>query len=142
VKDIELAKKILSEENLAIAIVREGKCIYKSDRRGIYPLYMALINHKEELQNASSADRVIGRGAAQLYEYAKVKYVFANVISEGTKEVLEKSGIAYEAEKTVPYIKNREQNGMCPVETLSYQSKDIDELLKNMASFLKDLNLI
>jgi hypothetical protein len=141
-KDLELAKKILCNENLTIALVKEGRCIYKSDKRGIYPLYMALLTHKEELKGASAADKVVGRGAAKLYECAKVKNVYSKIISEGTKEVFEKAGIEYETEKIVPYIKNREQNGMCPIESISYDSKDTEELMNKIEAFLKGINLL
>ena len=38
-KDIELAKKYLEEDNLSIAVVKNGELIYKSQEKGIKPMY-------------------------------------------------------------------------------------------------------
>lgn len=140
--DLKLAKEILEKEELTLAAVRDGKCIYKSKKRGIYPLYIAVRDLKEHMDGASAADKVIGRGAAQLYAYAKVKNVFSNMISEGTREIFEEAGIYYEADKTVPKIMNRDKTGMCPVEAISYGSESIEEVLKKIEEFLKNINLL
>lgn len=141
-KDIELAKKILFDEDMAIAIVKKDKCIYKSKKRGIYPLYIAVTEIKDELDGASVADRVIGRGAAQLYAYTEVKHVYARMISDGTEEIFKDCSIDYEAELTVPYIKNRDKTGMCPIETISDESENFEELLKKIKEFLRSENLL
>ena len=140
--DLYLAKQFMENEELAIAIVKDGKCIYKSKKRGIYPLYIAVTQLSLIMEGSSAADKVIGRGAALLYKYTKVRNIYSKMISEGTKEIFEESGITYESEKIVPYIMNREKTGMCPVETLSYQAKNIEELLANIEDFLKKINLL
>lgn len=141
-KDIDLAKSTLSNRNLSLVIVKDGQIIYESDRRGIYPLYMAVKECGDVMKNASAADKVIGRGAARLYQFSGIKSIYAYLISEGTKEVFTESNIAFEAEKTVPHIKNREGTGMCPVETLSYESETFDDLMERIEGFLKQINLI
>ncbi|MBV1757009.1 MAG: DUF1893 domain-containing protein [Dethiosulfatibacter sp.] len=141
-KDIDIAKTVLSTEKQSLVIVKNGQIIYKSDRRGIYPLYMAVKECGPELEDASAADKVVGRGAAQLYQFSKVKSIYTYMISEGTREVFKENHIAFETEKTVPFIKNREGTGMCPVETLSYEAETFDDLLKRIEDFLTKLNLI
>ncbi|HBH13732.1 MAG TPA: DUF1893 domain-containing protein [Clostridiales bacterium] len=140
--DLDIAKTTLKTEKLSLVIVKNGQIIYKSDKRGIYPLYMAVKENGSRLEGATAADKVIGRGAAQLYRFAKVKSIYAYMISEGTKEVFDESRITYETEITVPFIKNREGTGMCPVETLSYEAKTFEELILSMEGFLKRINLL
>lgn len=40
--DIDLAKKLLSDKDFALAIVKEGKLIYSSRDKGISPIYTAV----------------------------------------------------------------------------------------------------
>lgn len=140
--DLDIAKTTLTTEKISLVIVKDGQIIYKSDRRGIYPLYMAVKECGPEMEGASAADKVIGRGAALLYQYMKTKSIYAYLISEGTREVFVEGHIEFETEKTVPFIKNREGTGVCPVETLSYETETLDQLMFRIAGFLKKINLI
>jgi hypothetical protein len=141
-KDIDIAKTKLNEEKLSLIIVKNGSVLYKSDRRGIYPLYMAVKECGPEMEGTSAADKVVGRGAALLYQFMKVKSIYAYLISEGTREVLVEGNIEFETEKTAPYIKNRDGTGMCPVETLSYETENLNQLMLSIEGFLRKINLI
>jgi len=141
-RDLELAKEILDKEGLTLALVRDEECFYKSKERGIKPLYIALINHKEKLKGASAADKIVGKGAALLYIRGEVNDIYAKVISKSSVEVLEKEKISIEKEIMVPYIKNRDMSGMCPIETMAEEDGDIDSLLKRIEKFLKMNKLI
>ena len=140
--DLNLAREILEKEDLTLAVVKNGECIYRSKKRGIYPLYTAVHDIKDKLNGASAADKVIGRGAAQLYAYAGIGSVYATLVSKGTREVFDEAGIEYPAQKYVPKIMNREKTGMCPVETISYESETIEELLEKIEGFLKRIGMI
>lgn len=139
-KDIELAKRILDSEKQAIVIVKEGRIIFSSNGKGIKPIYTALKELKSELRGSSIADKVIGKAAAMICEYAGIKELSTKLISENAINVLENTSIIYNYEKSVPYIKNRDQSGMCPVETLSLKTNNIDELLIGVSNFLKSIN--
>ena len=69
-----------------------------------------------------------------------IKELSTKLISENAINVLENTSIIYEYEKSVPYIKNRDQSGMCPVETLSLKVNNIDDLLVEISSFLANIN--
>lgn len=139
-KDIELAKSLLDSKKLAIVIVKEGQVIFSSDGKGIKPIYTALNELKYELKGSSIADKVVGKAAAMICEYAGIKELSTKLISENAISVLENTSIIYNYEKSVPYIKNRDQSGMCPVETLSLKVSNIDELLIGVSDFLKSIN--
>jgi hypothetical protein len=140
--DLKIAKEILEKDNLTLAIVKDGECFFKSKERGIKPLYTALMNHEEKLDGASAADKIVGKGAALLYVRGKIENLFAKVISKNSLEVLENVNIYIEKEKLVPYIKNRDLTGMCPIETMAEEDGNIDSLLIRIESFLKNNNLI
>ena len=137
--DIELAKNLLDNEQRALVIVKEGKVLFSVDGKGIKPVYTALNELKDELKGSSVADKVIGKAAAMIYEHAAIKELSTKLISENAINVLGNTSIIYEYEKSVPYIKNRDQSGMCPVETLSLKVNNIDDLLVEISSFLANI---
>ena len=138
--DIELAKNILDNEQRALVIVKDGKVLFSVDGKGIKPIYTAFNELKDELKGSSVADKVIGKAAAMIYEHAAIKELSTKLISENAINVLGNTSIIYEYEKSVPYIKNRDQSGMCPVETLSLKVNNIDDLLVEISSFLANIN--
>lgn len=142
--DIEIAKKILFEEDLKICIVKNKEVIYKSIKRGIYPMYDAVINQFNELEGASVADRVVGRAAALLNVYAKVATVYSEVISENALALLKENEIEVSYDTSVSGIQNREKNDACPIEKISSKVKDYEytALLLKIKEFLIDIKAI
>ncbi len=139
-KDIELAKNLLDNDDKAIVIVKDGKVIFTSEGRGIKPIYTALNEFKEELEGSSVADKVIGKAAAMICKHAGIKELSTKLISKEAVNVLKNTSIVYEYDKLVPYIKNRDQSGMCPVETLSIETNNIDDLLLKISIFIERIN--
>lgn len=136
-KDIELAKKYLEEDNLALAVVKNGELIYKSQEKGIKPMYFLAVNEKGILKGTSIADKVIGKGAAMLCSYIGAKELYAQLISEGAIKVLEEENIVYTYDRICPYIKNREKSDMCPVEKIATNVDDMETLLGEIGKLLK-----
>jgi len=140
-RDIDMAVELLEKEGLSLAIVKDSKVIFTSTSKGIKPLYTAYEEHKAELEDSSVADRVTGRAAAMLCVHAGVKELKTKLISENAINVLNKTNIIYEYDECTPFIENRDRTGMCPVETLSLKSDDINELLKEIKNFLGSINM-
>lgn len=139
-KDIELAKKILHDENQKLVVVKDGIVIFKSQDRGIKPMYILATELKDKSQGSSIADRVIGKGAALLCAYIGVKYVYGELMSEGGIDILHNSKIQCEMNATCKYIKNRDKSGLCPIEERSLDIDDPEVLLERIENFLKTLN--
>lgn len=137
--DIEIAKKVLWEENQKIVVVKEGQVLFKSIDRGIKPMYYLAQNMKEEVRGSSLADRVIGKGAAIICGYLGVKKLYAELISQNAISVLDKEGIAYEFRKKCDYIKNRDKTDYCPIEKRSLDTENPEVLLSRIEVFLKSL---
>lgn len=139
-KDIEIAKYLLKKEDLTLVIVNNGEVIYKSNKRGISPLFRAVIEVNESLKDSSIADKVIGKAAAMLCLYAGIKELHTNVISEKAIDVLNRTKIMYKYKNRCSFIKNRDNTGICPVEALALNTESIVELLQGIQGFLISIN--
>ncbi|MDW5298830.1 MAG: DUF1893 domain-containing protein [Sedimentibacter sp.] len=141
-KDVDMAKELLEKEKLTLAIVKDGKLVFSSYERGIKPLYTAVEQLKNELEGSSVADKVTGKAAAMLCKYANIKELHTKLISENAMKLLNETSIVYEYDEYAPYIKNRDKTGMCPVETLSLEVHNINELLLRIVNFLESIEKV
>ena len=121
--DLELAKDLLKDE-LTIVLVKDT-IIYKDNKRGIKPM-LDLINNEIDLTGFSVADKVVGKGAAVLFIYSKVKEIYTKVISVPTLEILIKYNIKVSYDKLVENIINRKGDDICPMEKAVLNINDID----------------
>ncbi|MBU5427376.1 DUF1893 domain-containing protein [Tissierella pigra] len=137
--DIELARKVLKQEDLALVVVKNGEIVFKSKDKGIKPMYILATEVKELSKGGSLADRVIGKGAALLCRYIGIEEVYTELISEGGINTLEKYKIPYIMEKSCPYIKNRDKTGYCPIEKLSLDIDNPEILLDKIKEFFKSV---
>ncbi|MCF6463869.1 DUF1893 domain-containing protein [Clostridium sp. Cult1] len=135
-KDIEIAKKYLEEENLAIAVVKDGGLIFKSHDKGIRPMYTLATKMTKLAKDSSIADKVIGRGAAILCKSLDVKEVYGKLISDNAMEILEESNIVYYYDNICDYIKNRDGTDLCPIEKIALKSEKPEILLNKIREFL------
>jgi hypothetical protein len=138
--DLDRAKEKLVSDNLAICIIKDGEAIYTSKEKGIYPIYNAYISMKERLEGASIADRVIGKAAAMICKSAKIKNLYSVIITEQAVKLLEDTTVEFS--KVVPYIKNRDQTDLCPIEKISRTTDDTNVLINEIEEFLKKIERI
>jgi hypothetical protein len=116
--DLEAAKQRLKTENLSLVFFKNSKAIFETEREGLFGFLEAIEKLKADLAEASVADRIIGKAAALLCTYSKVKAAYAVTLSEGGLRVLQKQQILYEYENLVPLILNAKQTDQCPFERL------------------------
>ena len=90
--DIEKAKEKLAKDTTCV-LVKEDKIILSKDK-GIAPI-LKLINAGKNLENFSLADRIVGKAVALLVVYAKIREVYAEVLSEKGKAVLIKYNVKF-----------------------------------------------
>lgn len=117
-QDLEIAKRRLQDERLGLSIVKDTHVIYESASRGLSGLLDAIGREGEMLKGASVADRIVGKAAALLCAYAKVKAVYATTLSKEAKVILEQHGISREWDGLVDGIMNVDRMGLCPFEKL------------------------
>ena len=89
---------------------------WTSQARGVKPLLDALDKEKERFSGARCYDRVVGRAAAFLYAALGVKFVFAPVMSKPAARLLAHHGIASRGITMVEGIRNRANDGSCPMD--------------------------
>lgn len=139
-KDVEIAKKVLLEENLTLVVVKDGDVVFKSIDKGIKPTFTLATEMKELANGGSLADRVIGKGAAILCGYIGIKEIYTELISEGGVRTLEKYNIPYTMDKSCEYIKNRDKTDYCPIEKLSMNIEEPEIFIQSVKEFFAKVN--
>ncbi|MFC1870849.1 DUF1893 domain-containing protein [Chloroflexota bacterium] len=120
-------KFLLSDDSLW---VYEGdRHLFKSNKGGI----LSLIEYINEFVCHNSRiiifDQITGNAAALLSVKAEAGEVYSHFGSKLATKTLGDYGIKYHFNEIVPYIKNHEQDGMCPMERLSI-GKNPDEFFE------------
>jgi len=136
--DIDKAKQILGREGATLAIVKEGQVLFMSDSSGIRGLLQAIEKIGKEMAGSSAADKVVGRAAALLLAYSKVKEVYASVISKGGLKVLKEDGIKVVFQNMVQIILDRTGKSVCPFEKFSSQIGLSDKTYEQLKEFAED----
>jgi hypothetical protein len=140
-KDIDIAKEMLEKENLSLVVVKDCDVVYKSNDKGIKPMYYVVTNLLQIARGSSIADRVIGKGAAMLCKVLGVKEVYTPLISEAAIKVLKEANIPFSYHKSCPYIMNMQQTGLCPIEKTAMESENEMVFLGRLKDFLKINNI-
>ncbi|MEM5772795.1 MAG: DUF1893 domain-containing protein [Candidatus Aenigmatarchaeota archaeon] len=134
--DLNLAKKKLKENNLTLAIAKNGEIIFESNSEGIKDLIKAIDLFKKELNGAALADKIVGKAVALLCLYSKISSVFAETISMLALQTLEDSKIFVEYEKIVPKILNKRKDDICPFEKISLSLNSPSKAYEKFKSIL------
>lgn len=100
------------------------------------PLYMCLREKRDELKDAIVVDKIVGRAAAMLCALGEVQMVITPLASETAKQVLEPAGIPLYAERTIPYIVNRDNTGMCPMEKMANRCETPQEFFDTLSEVI------
>lgn len=136
--NLEKAKNLLSEGVYTFAAVN-GKHVLTSSERGVKPLLL-LLDAGESLNGFSAADKVIGKAAAFLYILLGAEKIYSEVISEPALKVLENHGIQVEYDILTRAIRNRNNTGLCPMESAVSLTDDPDTALVLIRKKLRGLS--
>ena len=98
--------------------------LYVSHVRGIAPIMKQLEKDSRYFSDCIIVDRVIGKAAAMLYHRSRVAYIHARLMSEAAYNYLSAHHIPFSYEALCPYIINRTQTGMCPMEECVKDTED------------------
>lgn len=157
-KKMERLVEILHEGNHSLAIytpisrsesgseaeVDAGECISASihifDGRGISDLYRIYTSTPAILKNAMIADKVVGKGAAALMILGGVSKLHADVISKSALSLLQEAGVQVEYAKLADNIINKQNTGICPIETLCLEATSAEECLPKIEFFISKLH--
>lgn len=113
-QDLESAKTALKTEKCS-CVLTLGSVMFKSYEKGVRPL-LDWLNSGNSYVGYMIADKVVGKAAAFINVALGVREVYAEVMSESAKELLEKNHIAAYADEVVPEILTKDKSDVCPLE--------------------------
>lgn len=119
-------------------IIQKGDQVYTSEKRGVRPL-LDWLDVGMDFSGYAAADRVVGNGAAFLYVLLNVKELYAHVLSRPAAETLERYHIRVAYGTLVDSIRNREGNGICPIEAAVTGETVAAEALQKIRARLAEL---
>ena len=137
--DLEIAKSQLYEEKLTLAIVKNGSLLYSTKSHRISGFLDAIEKCGENLQDASLADRVVGKAVALLCAYSKIKEVYAAVISRKAQSVLKQNKIACQWNELVTNVLDTNRSGTCPLEKAAAEISDPEKAYRTLKRILENL---
>lgn len=135
--NINIAQNIL-ETTDCTCVFCKGETVLTDNRRGVRPL-LDLLESKKVLSGFAAADKVVGKAAAYLYCLLGIKTIHAGVISEPALAVLQKCGVEVSFSTLVPSIRNRTQDGPCPMEHAVWNIDTPQQALKAIYETLQRL---
>jgi hypothetical protein len=118
VRDIDLAREVLSTTDCSIAVIQYGKIWKKVKGDGIKPMLELIEEMGDKIHGSVIGDRILGRASSLLCRYAKAGGVYS---PQGTKTgiaLLIMGGVPCQVDQLIPFINNRDGDGMCPFEKL------------------------
>ena len=107
VRDIELAREILSTTDYSFVVINYGKIWKEKKGDGIRPMLETIEEMGEDIYNSVIGCRILGKAAAFLCRYAKASGVYS---LQGTKTgiaLLIMGGVPCQVDEMISYIKSR-----------------------------------
>jgi hypothetical protein len=138
--DIETAKTQLIQNHLTLIFIKNNNILFKTKSHRISGFLTAIQDLDRKLENASVADKVVGRAVALLCAFSRIKAIYAETLSMKAVDVLEKAGVTYEWKGLVDTILDTNKNDVCPFEKTAAQissPKDAYEKFKDLQNRLK-----
>ncbi len=120
-------------------IVKKDTILHEDIDIGVKPIMKIIHSNPTLLQDNIIIDKVIGKAAAILLVKYKAKEVHGLLMSESAMQVLKKHNIPYYYEASVPFIKNRSNDGLCPLEDSVYKCDDIEQGYENIKKRIEQL---
>ena len=103
----------------AFVIVKDGEVLATGTREGVGELLETVAKHGAGLRGAGLADKIVGKAVAMVAAYAGITKIYTPLGSEAAQKVCEQYGITFRAERIVPLILNKRNDGPCPMERLT-----------------------
>lgn len=139
--DLDLAKKRLNEKKLTLSVAKNGKIIFETTSHGVSGFLDAVEKLKDQLEGASVADKIVGKAIALLCVYAKVRAVYAVIMSKKAEAILEENKVYHKMNSLVENILNTERKGTCPFEKLAENISDAEEAYRKLRELQRSLNI-
>lgn len=137
-EQMEEAITLIRSGKASCVVIKDGKILRKLNDRGIGPV----ISLYEEgiINNAEVADKIIGKAAAMILVLGNVKKVYGETMSKEAEKYLKMHHIEVGYGRCIDVIRNREGNGICPMERAVMaidEPKEALEVLKQTLAKLR-----
>ncbi|HHT76692.1 MAG TPA: DUF1893 domain-containing protein [Clostridiaceae bacterium] len=132
------AKRRLEKPGVGFALI-SGDYVYESSARGIAPPMHCLSVEPDKMKGASVADKIVGRAVALLLIFGGVKFVHAQIISQHALDAFAQSSVVVTFEDMVPYVVNRQGDGMCPMEETVLGIQEPQEAYISLQKKIKEM---
>ena len=126
-EDLAVAEKMLGSSSGSIVVVKNGQVITTKQGKGIKPILDTIDELGEQMHGCVVGDRILGKASSFLCVYAKVSGVYSPQATKTAIAVLIRAGIPCQADKLIPFIQNRNGDGICPFEQLLSTVESADE---------------
>jgi Domain of unknown function (DUF1893) len=114
-----------------LRVYRDETLVFSSQKDRLLPLMDYTANHGRSEKPVVVFDKIMGNAAALLVSRLNCREVYSPLGSELAIKTLEKFGIKYHLDETVPYVCRPDGYRMCPMEELSLD-KTPEEFYKEM----------
>ena len=137
---VEFANALLEKNDSTCIILKDGEIIYTSSFIGVKPLLVFMKNHRDvSPEGLVLVDKVIGKAALMLAARMRFREIYTPVTSLAALASAKELNISLHAAEVVPYIKNRTNTGMCPIEMSVIQTNDLEEAYININEAIRKL---
>jgi hypothetical protein len=136
--DLELAKNAFHTENLSFALVKQGRTLARGTGDGIGELLTAVETLGNQVRGASLADKIVGKAVAMVAAYGGICAIYSPLASEAARRVLVEHRIELQADRLVPLILNRRNDGPCPMERLTLPLEQPQDAVRALKEFVAD----
>lgn len=135
---LQNAKMLLNKTGNTCVLCSDN-VILTDKRRGIRPL-LDLLDSDTDTTAFAAADKVVGKAAAYLYCLLRIGSLYARVLSQPAFEVLQQAEISVEFDELVPAIRNRTDDGFCPMESAVWNISTPEDALPAIRRALTQLS--
>lgn len=136
--DLELARKVFESNAFAFVLVKDARVVASGMREGIGELLDVVTAQGQALRGAALADKIVGKAVAMVAAYAGIVEVYTPLGSEAGKKVLDEYGIRFQADRLVPLILNKRNDGACPMERLTQPLVEPAEAVRALGKFVAE----
>lgn len=123
-------------------VIANGEVVRTFRRRGVIDIFELLLHDTDFLNGAHIADKVVGKAAAALMILRKVKYLYADILSQPALDLFLNYSFTVDYKQLVPHIINRTQTDLCPLEKLCSNKTTPQDCYQQISVFLRQLNTI
>jgi len=116
--DMEVARGVLSKTGCSVVVVKDGKVLTEKQGEGIRPILDAILELGNKMQGTVVGDRILGKASALLCVYSKVDGVYSPQATKTAIAVLIRAGVPGQTDEIIPFVKNRDGDGVCPFEKM------------------------